>query len=90
MARDGELIQTRYYFHHGDTICHRNSSYATTKLYETLECGCNNNTIFQNELFSRLLPSTYVAWQRRSLCDAAKDGDTDEFIIVRVKNFASA
>ena len=32
---------------------------------------CNNKTIFQNELFSSFLPSTYVAWQRRSLCDAA-------------------
>ena len=72
MARDGELIQTQYFCHHADTICHPNSSYVTTKLYETLECGCNNNTIFQNELFSRFLPSTYVAWQRRSLGDAAK------------------
>ncbi len=51
---------------------HPNSSYTTTKLYETLACGCNNNTIFQNELFSRFLPSTYVAWQRRSLGDGAK------------------
>ena len=58
--------------HHADTICHTNSSYVTTKLYETSTCGCNNNTIFQNELFSRFLPSTYVAWQRRSLGDAAK------------------
>ena len=72
MARDGELIQTKYFCHHADTICHPNSSYLTTKLYETLECGCNNNTTFQNELFSRFLPSTYVAWQRRSLGDAAK------------------
>ena len=31
-----------------------------------------SNTIFQNELFSRFIPSTYVAWQRRSLGDAAK------------------
>ena len=60
----------QYFCHH--TICHPNSSYVTTKLYETLACGCNNNTIFQNELFSRFLPSTYVAWQRRSLGDAAE------------------
>ena len=59
--------------HHADTICHPNSSYVTTKLYETWStCGCNNNTIFQNELFLRFLPSTYVAWQRRSLGDPAK------------------
>ncbi len=72
MARDGELIQTQYFCHHTDTICHPNSSYVTTKLHETSACRCNNNTIFQNELFSRFLPSTYVAWQRRSLDDAAK------------------
>ena len=35
MARDGELIQTQYFCHHADTICHTNSSYVTTKLYET-------------------------------------------------------
>ena len=72
MARDGELIQTQYFCHHADIICHPNSTYVTTKLYETSACECSNNTIFQNELFSRFLPSTYVAWQRRSLCDAAK------------------
>ena len=58
--------------HHADTIWHPNSSYVTTKLCETLACGCNNNMIFQNKLFLRFLPSTYVAWQRRSLGDAAK------------------
>ena len=31
-----------------------------TKLYGTSTCGCNNNTIFQKEQFSRFLPSTYV------------------------------
>ena len=67
MARDGELIQTQYFCHHADTICHPNSSYGTTKLYETSACGCNNNTIFQNVLFSRFLPSKYVAWQGWSL-----------------------
>ena len=72
MARDGELIQTRYFCHHAATICRPSSSYVTTKLYETSACGCNNNTIFQNELFLRFLPSTYVAWQCRSLGDAAK------------------
>ena len=60
MARDGELIQTQYFCHHAETICHPNSSYVTQKLYETLECGCSNNTIFQNGLFSRFLPSTYL------------------------------
>ena len=47
-----------------------------------------NNMIFQNELFLRFLPSTYVAWQRRSLGDAkSQDGNTDEFIIFRVLKF---
>ena len=65
-------LQTQFFCHHADTICHPNSIYVTTKLYETSACGCNNNTIFQNELFSLFLPSTYVAWQRRSLGDGAK------------------
>ena len=69
MARDGELIQTQYFCHHADTICHPKSSYVTTKLYETSACECYNNTIFQNELFSNFLPSTYVSWQRRSIGD---------------------
>ena len=72
ISRGGELIQTQYFCHHADTICHPNSNYVTTKRYEMSACGCNNNTIFKNELFSRFLPSTYVAWQRRSLGDAAK------------------
>ena len=37
-----------------------------TKLYQTSACGCNSNTIFQNELLSRFLPSTCVPWQCRS------------------------
>ena len=51
IIRDFELIQTQYFCHHADTICHPNSSYVTIELYETSACGCNNNTIFQNELF---------------------------------------
>ena len=62
MARDGELTQTQY----------SNSSYVTTKAYETSACGCTNNTIFHNELFSRFLPSPYVAWQRISLGESRK------------------
>ena len=73
MTRDGELIQRQYFCHHADIICHPNSSYVTTKPYETSACGCNNDTIFhKKEQFSRFLPSAYVAWQRRSLGDAAK------------------
>ena len=42
MARDGELIQRQYFCYHANTICHPNSSYVTTKLYETSACGCND------------------------------------------------
>ncbi len=52
------LMQMHHFCHHGDIICHPNSSYVTNKLYGTSACGCNNKTIFQNELFSRFLPST--------------------------------
>ena len=41
MARDGELIQTQYFFHHGVTICQPNSSYVIRNV------GCNNNVILQ-------------------------------------------
>ena len=61
MARDGELMQTQHFCHHGDTICHPNSS-LTIKLYGTSTCGCNNNAIFQNELFSDFLPSAYAGY----------------------------
>ena len=33
MARDGVVIQRQHFRHHGGTICHPKSSYATTKLY---------------------------------------------------------
>ena len=59
-ASDGELIQMQHTCNHKDTICHSNSSYVTTKLYGTSTCGCNNNTIFQRELLSRFVPSTYA------------------------------
>ena len=52
------LIQMHHVCHHGDIVCHPNSSYLTTELYGTSTCGCNNKTIFQKELLSRFLPST--------------------------------
>ena len=68
MARDGELIQTQYFFHYRDTICHPNSSYMTTKLYETSACGCDNNTIFQKRaIFDSRRMSRTLAWQHTSL-----------------------
>ena len=64
------LPATKHRSRHADTICYPNSNYLTTKLYETSECECNNNTIFQNELFSSLLPSGLAAqkpwWCRES------------------------
>ena len=73
MARDGEIIQMQHFFHHVDTIYHPNSSYATTKLYETSICGCNNNMIFQKEICLRFLPSMY-AWKRSGVGDACQRG----------------
>ena len=40
-------------------------------------CGCSNNTIFQNELFSRFLLSTYA--EALVMMRNSQDGDTDEF-----------
>ena len=59
-ARDGEVIQMQQFSHHGGTICHPKSSYVTTKLYGTYTSGCNNMRSFQNEQFSRFLPSPYA------------------------------
>ena len=47
----------QHFCRHGETICHPNPSYATTKLYGTSTCGCSNNTIFQKYICSRFLPS---------------------------------
>ena len=77
MARDGELIQMQYFFHHRDTICHPNSSYVTTKIND-MKCRHVDVTIirsFRKELFSRFLPSTYdghVSLAAHSLGYAAK------------------
>ena len=60
MARDGEVIQMQLFCHHGDTLCHPKSGYVTTKLHGTSTCGCNNNAIFQAELFLRFLQSSYA------------------------------
>ena len=84
-ARDGELFQTQHFFHHGDTICRPNSSYVTTKRYETSACECNNNTIFQKKQFShdrRRMPGTLA--HALMMHAKAEDGDTVEFIIFRV------
>ena len=56
-AKDGELIQMGHFCHDEDNISHPNSSYITTKPYGTPTRGCN---IFQKELFSGFLPSTYA------------------------------
>ena len=60
MARDGEVIQRQRFCHHGDTICHPKSGYVTTKFHGTSTRGCNNNAMFQAELCSRFLPSSYA------------------------------
>ena len=71
-ARDSELTQTQHFCHHLDIICHPNSSYVTTKLYETSACGYKNDTVIQRELFSRFLPSTYAGHVGHALVTHAK------------------
>ena len=83
VARDGELTQRSFFFITQIQFAHPNSHYVTTKLYETSACGCNNNMIFQNELFSRFLPSTYVAWPRRSLGVAVRKSLDGDFKVVQ-------
>ena len=62
---------------HVDTIFHPKSSYVTTKLYGLSTRGCNNNNIFQKELFARFLQSTYakhVGQAAAGLGDAFQSG----------------
>ena len=60
MARDGEIIQRQHFCHYGETICHPNSSYVTTKLHGTSTADATIMRYLQTELFSRLLPSLYA------------------------------
>ena len=62
-----------------------------TKLYGSSTCGCNNNTIFQKELFSCFLTSTYArhvgltADKPWRCMPKLQDGNTDEFIFLCLK-----
>ena len=60
MGRDGELIQTQYFCHHADTICHPNSSYVTTKLYERWNVDVTIIRSFRTSY-------VHVSYHRRSL-----------------------
>ena len=60
------------------------------KVYETLACGCNNNTIFQKRAILTF-PAVDVYRARQSgraealvMLPKSQDGDTDEFTIFRV------
>ena len=75
--RDGKPVQMPHSCYHVETIRHPNSSYVTTKLYETSTCGCNNNTIFSKRLFvsyRRCMPRT-LAWRRAGLDHACESGN---------------
>ena len=79
MARDDELIQMQHFCHNGETNCRANLRYVTTKLYGTSTRGCNNKTIFQKELFSCFLLSTYgahVGLAATGFGDACQSGKT--------------
>ena len=81
-AIDGHLIQKQHFCHHGESICHTNSSYVASKLYGTSACGCNNNTVILKELFSvsyrRCMPGT-LDWQWPSIGGACQ---TDKIAIL--------
>ena len=70
-------------------ICHTNSRYTTTRLYEKSACGCNNNAVTKKSYFlisghHRRMPGM-LARQRPCTGDACQcswmtdqDDDTDE------------
>ena len=58
LASDGEVKQRQHFDHHGDTICHRNSGYVTTKLHGTSTCRCNKSVIFSDRAIFKF-PAVY-------------------------------
>ena len=80
----------QHFCHHGDTICHPNSSCITTNLYGTSAFGCNNNATMPKQLFSRFQPSTYARQvdqsgvKNRLRMPPWQDDDTVEFMFFRV------
>ena len=86
--RDGKLVQMPHSCYHVETIRHPNSSYATTKLYGTSTCGCNNNTNFSkratfNVSYRRCMPRT-LAWRRAGLVPARYVRHASFFFWVRI------
>ena len=55
-----KLYKGSIFCHHGDTICHPKSGYATTKLHGCLHVDATIMRCFQAELFSRFLPPSYA------------------------------
>ena len=70
LVNDDELLQTRHFSHHKDTIRHPNSSFTTNKLYATSACGCKNKLVSDRRHISGTL--------------TRQDGNTVGFIIFRV------
>ena len=54
-GKGGWTYTKQYFCHHADAICHPNSSYVTTKLYETSACGCNNRPPIYYDLSERAI-----------------------------------
>ena len=78
--------------HHQDTICHPNSSYVTTKLYRTCTRVCNNNTIFQKEIYVRISyrrRMILLAWLRSGLGYARQLETGGEGIICKTNTTVS-
>ena len=92
MARDGDVKQSQYFCHHGDTICHPKSGYVTTKLHGTSTCQCNNNVISSDRAIFKF-PAGNVnlaAAEPWPFVPNWKDGNTVEFIVFRVYNSVSS
>ena len=82
MARDGEVIQTQHFYHHGYAIYHTNLSYVTTKLYERLHVAATiiryfhgyaiyhtNSSYVTTKLYERLhVAATIIRSFRNSYC----------------------
>ena len=58
-----KLKQRQHFCHLGDTICHPNLGYVTTKLHGTSTCFCINNAIFSNKVTFKF-PVVYVCRPR--------------------------
>ena len=91
---DGELIQRQHFL--SSHYRHNSPSKLKLRNNQTLHVDATIIRSFQKELFSHFLTSTYAgdvglaATKPWWFMPKLKDGDTVEFIIIRVQYFVSA